>query len=176
MNHQPFEEWLLNDKHLAPAEQRELDSHLRTCVHCTALSATGLALRSARAFLPAPGFVARFETRLAAHHIAERRRKLWGLFALIFTGVGFFAWSGAPYIYSFLSAPVEWVSALIGFMLFVFTSIQAFAEALAVIARVAPGFLPPYAWMVFVSALAGVGLLWTISIWRFARAPQGVSV
>jgi len=49
MNHQPFEEWLLNDKNLTPAESRELDLHLRTCVHCTSLSATGLALRSANA-------------------------------------------------------------------------------------------------------------------------------
>ena len=176
MNHQPFEEWLLNDKHLTPAEQRELDSHLRACIHCTALSATGLALRSARTVPPAPGFAARFEARLAAHRIAERRRKLWGLFALIFTGVGFFAWSGAPYIYSFISAPVEWATSLIGFALFVITSIQAFAEAFSVIVKAVPGFLPPYAWMVFISAIAGAGLLWTISIWRFTRAPQGVSV
>ena len=29
MNHQPFEEWLLNDKNLTPSETRELDLHLR---------------------------------------------------------------------------------------------------------------------------------------------------
>ena len=29
--------------------------------------------------------------------------------------------------------------------------------------------------LVFLSALAGFGLLWTISIWQFSRTPQGVS-
>ena len=72
MNHQPFEEWLLNDKNLTPSETRELDLHLRTCVHCTALSATGLALRSANMIAPAAGFTLRFQQRLAAQKIAER--------------------------------------------------------------------------------------------------------
>ena len=66
INHQPFEEWLLNDKNLTPAEKRELDLHLRTCTHCTALSATGLALRSAPVASPAAGFTLRFQQRLAA--------------------------------------------------------------------------------------------------------------
>ena len=83
MNHQPFEEWLLNDKHLNPNEKRELDSHLRVCTHCTALTATGLALRSAHAVRPAAGFTMRFQQRLAAQKIAERRRRLWGLIVLI---------------------------------------------------------------------------------------------
>jgi len=39
----------------------------------------------------------------------------------------------------------------------------------------APDFISPYIWMVLASTLAGLGLLWTISIWRFSRAPQGVS-
>jgi hypothetical protein len=29
--------------------------------------------------------------------------------------------------------------------------------------------------MVLASALAGFGLLWTISIWHFSRTPQGAS-
>ena len=67
MNHQPFETWLLDDKVLTAAEKRELNSHLRTCKTCSALAETGLALRSARAVSPAPGFALRFQHRLAAH-------------------------------------------------------------------------------------------------------------
>ena len=77
MNHQPFEEWLLNDKNLNPAEKRELDLHLRTCSHCTALTETSLVLRSASVVAPATGFTLRFQQRLAAQKIAERRRRLW---------------------------------------------------------------------------------------------------
>jgi hypothetical protein len=175
MNHQPFEEWLLNDKNLTPAETRELDLHLRTCTHCTALSATGLALRSANVVAPVTGFTLRFQQRLAAQKIAERRHKLWGMIVLVIGGVGLLGWFTAPYLSSFVNAPVEWVTAAIGYFLFIITSLQALTEVLAVLIRMAPDFIPPYVWMVLVSTLAGLGLLWTISIWQFSRTPQGVS-
>ena len=176
MNHQPFEEWLLSDKNLTSTEKRELNSHLRTCTHCTALSATGLALRSANVIAPAAGFSVRFQQRLAAQKIAERRRRLWGVIILVLSGLGLLGWFTAPAIYSVITAPVEWITVVIGYFLFAITSLQAVTEVLAVLVRVAPGFIPPYVWMVFVSALAGFGLLWIVSIWRFSnRAPQGVS-
>jgi hypothetical protein len=175
MNHQPFEEWLLNDKNLTSTEKRELDLHLRTCTHCTALSATGLALRSANVIAPAAGFVIRFQQRLAAQKIGERRRKLWGMMVLILGGVGLLGWFIAPYIYAFISSPAEWIATAIGYFLLVVTSLQALTQVMTVLARILPDFIPPYMWMVLISALAGFGLLWTISIWRFSRAPQGVS-
>jgi hypothetical protein len=176
MNHQPFEDWLLNDKKLTDAEKRELDSHLRICRACSAIAETGFALRAARVISPAPGFVTRFEARLAAQKIAERRRRLWGLFLLILTGMGLFGWLAAPYVYAFLLAPVQWITAGIGYFLFAVTSLQVFVEMISVFLKIIPNILPPYAWMVFASALAGFSLLWTISIWRFSRAPQGVSL
>lgn len=176
MNHRPFEEWLLNDKHLTPTDKSDLDAHLRTCNHCSALAETGLALRSARAVAPATGFVIRFQQRLAVEKIAERRRKLRGLIALILAGVGMIVWVLAPYLFAILSSPVEWLTATIGYFLFVVTSLQAFKEALVVLARILPNFVPPYVWMVIISALSGLGLLWLVSIWRFAHTPQGVSV
>lgn len=176
MNHQPFEEWLLNDKNLNANEKRELDLHLRTCTHCTALSATGLALRSSNVTSPKAGFVNRFEQRLAAQKIADRRRRLWGSLILVIGGVGLLAWFASPYIYAFISSPVEWLTTAIGYVLFIVTSLQAFTEVMAVLFRIVPDFIPPYIWMVLLSALAGFSLLWTISIWRFSRrTPRGVS-
>jgi hypothetical protein len=175
MNHQPFEEWLLNDKNLTPAETRELDLHLRTCVHCTALSATGLALRSAPVASPAAGFTLRFQQRLAAQKIAERRRKLWGTIILLVSGAGLLGWFTAPFLLAFIASPVGWTTVVIGYFLFVVTSLQALTEVMAVLLRMVPDFISPYVWMVLASALAGLGLLWTISIWRFSRTPRGVS-
>jgi hypothetical protein len=175
MNHQPFEEWLLNDKNLTPAETRELDLHLRTCAHCTALSATGLALRSTPVAAPAAGFTLRFQQRLAAQKVAERRRKLWGMIVFVASGAGLIGWLTAPYLFVFISEPVKWVATAIGYFLFIVTALQAFAEVMTVLLRMTPDFIPPYVWMVLASALAGLGLLWTISIWRFSRTPQGVS-
>jgi hypothetical protein len=175
MNHQPFEDWLLNDKNLTPAEKRELDLHLRTCPYCTVLAETGVALRSVPVVPPAAGFTMRFQQRLAAQKVAERRRRLWGMIVLLVSGAGLIIWLILPYLFAFLAAPVEWVTAGIGYLLFIVTSLQALTEALSVLIRMATDFIPPYAWMVLGSTLAGLGLLWTISIWQFSRTPQGVS-
>src|SRR5258706_12521295 len=118
MNHQPFEEWLLNDKPLTPTEKRELDAHLRTCKHCTALTETGFALRSARVVKPAAGFALRFQQRLAMQKIVERRRRLRGLIALILTGVGLLSWFAAPYLYVLISSPVQWLTVAVCYVHF----------------------------------------------------------
>jgi hypothetical protein len=175
MNHQPFEEWLLNDKSLNPNEKRELDTHLRTCVSCTALTATGLALRSAHAIRPTAGFTVRFQQRLAAQKIAERRRRLWGVVILILCGGALFSWLTTPYFRAFSTAPVQWLTMIVGYFLYFTTSVQALGEAFLVFARVLPSLIPPYVWMIIVSAMAGFGLLGSVSIWRFTRHPQGVT-
>ena len=176
MNHQPFEAWLLDDKILTPAEKRELDSHLRTCRTCSALAETGLALRSARVIPPAPGFTLRFQQKLALQKVAERRRKLWGMFILILGGAGLLGWLLAPALISIATSPVEWLISAAGIFLFLFTSLQTFGEVFTVMGRMLPDFLPPYVWMVLISGIAGMGLLWAVSIWRLARRSQGVPV
>lgn len=175
MNHQPFESWLLDDKYLSAAEKRELAAHLRDCRTCTALAETGLALRSTKVASPAAGFTLRFQQRLAAQKVAERRRRLWGLIVLIVSGAGLVSWFAAPFVYAFISAPVQWLTAAVGYFLFMFTSLQAFSEIVKVLSGMVPSFVPPYAWMVLVSTLGGLGLIWIVSIWRFARKPQGVT-
>jgi hypothetical protein len=176
MNHQPFETWLLDDKHLTTAEKGELNAHVRVCKTCSALAETGLALRSARVVSPTAGFTVRFQEKLTIQKVAERRRRLWGLIVLILSGISLLAWFTAPYITTFFAAPIEWITAAIGYLLFIFSSVQAFTEVLQVFTRVLPNFIPPYVWMIILSAMAGFGLLWSVSIWRFARKPQGVSV
>jgi hypothetical protein len=174
MNHQPFEAWLLDDKVLTLAEKRDLDSHLRECKTCSALAETGLALRSARVVAPRAGFATRFQHRLAAQKVAERRHRLWGLIALLVSGAGLLAWFIAPLVLTIASNPVEWLISIASYFLYLFSSLQAIGEVIGVFVRILPGFLPPYAWMVILSALSGIGLLWVVSIWRFARRPQGV--
>jgi len=174
MNHQPFETWLLDDKVLTAAEKSELTSHLRTCKTCSALAETGLALRSTRVVSPKPGFTMRFQEKLAIQKVAERRRRLWGMIILVLSGVGLAGWLLTPILISFASSPVEWLISAASMFLFVFSSLEAFGDLFSVMARILPDFLPPYMWMVIISGLAGMGLLWTVSIWRLARRPQGV--
>ena len=174
MNHQPFEEWLLNDKPITPEQKQKLDLHLRSCDYCSVLAETGKVLHSVVMASPADGFTARFQARLAEHKIADRRRKLWGAGFFLFGGVSLLLWFAGPSILSFLSSPENWIATFVEWGIFLITTFQALTQAGEVFLHVIPGFLPPFAWMVIVSGFAGISLLWSVSIWRFVRAPQGV--
>jgi anti-sigma factor RsiW len=176
MNHQPFEEWLLNDKLINPKERLELEAHLRTCASCSALAETGNALRTVKMVSPAAGFTARFQTRLAIQKAAERRRRLWGSVFFTLGGLVILMWITGPYIASFFASPATWITSLVGWGVFLLTTLEAIAEAGIVLLRIAPSVMSPFAWMVVLSALAGFSLLWSVSIWRFTRRglSQGV--
>ena len=174
MNHQPFEEWLLNEKLISPKEKLDLDAHLRICSYCSALAETGKALHTVKKVSPAVGFSTRFQARLAMQKAAERRRKRWGALLFTFGGMVMLMWLLGPYLASFFAAPATWIAAVIEWAIFLITTLQAVAQAGSVLLRMLPGFLSPFAFMVLVSAFAGICLLWSVSIWRFVRVPRGV--
>jgi len=174
MNHQPFEEWLLSEEPITPEQKRKLDLHLRSCEYCSALAETGKVLHSVVIASPAEGFTARFQARLAEHKIADRRRKLWGAGFFLIGGISLLLWFAGPSILSFLSSPENWIATFVEWGIFLITTLQALTQAGEVFLHVIPGFLPPFAWMVIVSGFAGISLLWSVSIWRFVRVPQGV--
>jgi hypothetical protein len=174
MNHQPFEEWLLNEKLIGPRERLDLDAHLKICSYCSALAETGKTLRTVKKVSPAAGFSARFQARLAAQRAAELRRKRWGAVLFTFGGLVMLMWLVGPFLASFLAAPATWIAVLIEWAVFVITTLQAVGQAGSVLLRMLPGFLSPLAFMVLLSAFAGIGLLWSVSIWRFVRVPRGV--
>ena len=176
MNHQPFEEWLLNEKLISPKQKLELDAHLRTCSYCSALAETGTALRTTKKVSPAAGFSSRFQARLALQKAADQRRKRWGSILFTAGGLLMLLWLAGPYVASFFAAPATWIAALIEWAVFLITTLQAVTQAGSVIVRTLPGFFSPFVFMVLASAFAGVGLLWSVSIWRFAQreVPRGV--
>ena len=174
MNHQPFEEWLLNEKLISPKERLDLDAHLRICSYCSALAETGKALRTVKRVAPAAGFSTRFQARLAMQKAADRRRKRWGTILFTFGGLVMLMWLVGPYLASFFAAPATWIAALVEWAVFLFTTLQAVTQVGSVLLRMLPGFVSPFGFMVLVSAFAGIGLLWSVSIWRFVRVPRGV--
>ncbi len=174
MKHQPFEEWLLNDTPLTLEQKRELDSHLRSCASCAALFETGVILKSAKMAVPAAGFSTRFQARLTAHKLAERRRRFWGALLFAVGGLGVLTWLATPSLAKFFASPAAWITTFVEWGVFLITTLQAVFQAVIVVLRIIPDFLSPFAWMVIFSAIAGIGLLWSVSLWRFTRLPQGV--
>ncbi len=172
MKHQPFEDWLLNDRPISPEQKRDLDMHIRTCAYCAALAETGIALKSVKKASPQTGFATRFQVRLAQRKLAERGRRLWGALLFTFGGLVLLMWLASPYLLTFLSAPATWIAILVQWGVFIVTTVEALAQAGSVFLQIIPNLLSPFAWMVVLSAVAGVSLLWAVSIWRFVRVPR----
>jgi hypothetical protein len=92
MSHQPFEDWLLNDRPLTPTEKCDLDAHIRTCKYCSALAETRAELRLVRTISPKSGFADRFKKRLAARRIVDRRRRIWSPIVFLLGGAALLLW------------------------------------------------------------------------------------
>lgn len=174
MNHRPFENWLLDDQPLTREQKRDLLAHLRTCPACTALAETGLALRSARPVAPVSGFAARWQARLALARKTQRRRARLGVVILVVVGLVLLAWLIGPAAIAVAGSPADWIAAWARYLVYIVVMLQTLNEAGSVVLRVLPGLLPGFGWMMLVSAVSGLAMLWTVSIWRLTRLPRGV--
>jgi hypothetical protein len=176
MNHQPFEDWLLEETPLDRKQRLELEVHLRKCSYCNGLAESGKALGAVKRVSPAAGFSARFQARLAHQRAMERRRRLWGSLAFTVGGLLMLIWLAGPYLAAFLASPATWITVLTQWVVYVFTTVRAIGEAGFVVLDILPSFLSPLTWMIVISAVAGMVLLWSVSIWRLAQrnVSQGV--
>lgn len=173
MNHRPFEEWLLDDQPLTPGQQRDLQSHLRECSACAALAESNLALESVRMVAPAAGFAFRFQTRLEENRKAVRLRQMIGTLVLVIGGVGLLSWLLYPFLVEIFRSPAEWITTVVGYFLFAFATIRVWSEISVILFGVLPEIISPLGWLVVMTAVGGLSLIWTVSIWRVARITQG---
>jgi hypothetical protein len=174
MNHRPFEDWLLDDQPLSPPQKNELQAHIRSCASCAAIAESNLALHSTHRVAPAVGFADRFHMRLQKRRREQAWRQVAGTLVLVLGGLGLVYWLASPLIMQAFQSPAAWLTAVVGYFLFVLTSLRVLSEASAIILQVLPAFITPAGWIGLTLGAAGLGLLWTLSIWRVARAPQGV--
>ncbi len=174
MNHRPFEDWLLEDQRLTSDEERELQAHLRVCTSCAAIAESNLALHSTRMASPAEGFISRFEMRLAENRKAMRIRQIIGTTIFVLAGLAFLYWFASPFIQEVMRSPADWITNVVGDVLFIVTSIQALSEVGHVFLRILPDFVSPVEWLVILCLVSGLGVVEVLSIWQFTRAPQGV--
>ena len=174
MNHRPFEDWLLDDEPLSPQQARDLQAHVRSCPACAAIAESNLALHSTRIVSPATGFTDRFRVRLEKRRREQRWLQVIGTVVLVLGGVGLVYWLAGPFIMAALTSPASWITVGVSYFLFILTSLQVVGEAGAILLRVLPTFISPGGWVVLTVGAAGLGILWTISIRRVARLPQGV--
>ncbi len=174
MNHRPFEDWLLADQPLDAQQQRDLQNHLRDCVSCTAIAEANMALRAVRMISPQPGFSERFGALLEKRREQLRLRQILGTVVLVLAGVGLVLVLAGPFLAEAITSPASWITAMVGYLLFVITSFRVLSEVTGILVRVLPNVLTPGGWFAGVLTFAGLAFFWTFSIRRARHVPQGV--
>jgi uncharacterized membrane protein len=111
MSHQPFETWLFSEETLTEEQQNTLENHLETCQQCGARSAAWGNVQKVIAMdtppAPAPGFVQRWQSRLATHQQRRQTRRmvfialgLFGFATVIFTTLAILNMLSSSYTYA----------------------------------------------------------------------------
>jgi len=174
MNHQPFEDWLLEDEALTIQQERELQIHLRSCTTCAAIASSNLALHSRRLIAPPPGFTDRFRPRLVDWRREQLRRQALGTIVLVLAGLGLLYAVAGPAMLQAVQSPAAWLTKVTTYLLSLFTFLSVFGHVGGILLRTLPSLVPPSAWLVVLVAGCALGALWIVSMRRLARAPQGV--
>ena len=169
MNHQPYENWILDDIQITAEEQDSLNQHLKECPECFQLqrswSKMQTQLKSAPV-TPAPaGFVNRWKTGLASRQKEQEKRQARTL--LISLGSGAFAIMIALAV--ILLPNFSFISLIVGFL----TILVKMASGLQSLWMIVSNLVSSASTSTLVIAgllLAGwislAALVWGLSIWR----------
>jgi hypothetical protein len=174
MNHQPFEDWLLEDEHLSVQQERELQIHIRSCTSCAAIADSNLALHSRRLIAPAPGFSARFQPRLVAWRQEQLRRQALGTIILVLAGIALLYTLAGPAMLEAVRSPAAWFREITVYIVALLTFARVLGQVGGVLLRNLPDLMPAAGWWAMLTGACVLATLWIFTIRRLARAPQGV--
>lgn len=166
----PYIEWmsLALDGILGPAESRLLHGHIASCPSCAntwdAMHQVSSILRAAPMAEPQPGFVERFEARLA--YQAERRRRtlvwmLLGIGAIVLTLLALPSLLGVLRLTGRLVLPYQMVAYARDVTSWLYLVTNAFLEASWTLVRFACTGPTAGPCVLLVAAAAGMVALWT---------------
>jgi anti-sigma factor RsiW len=169
MNHQPFEEWLLAEEDLTPAQKEALYQHLDDCPDCPKLARAWqevhAEIRRAPQATPAPGFSARFAERLERENARKQRRYTW-LALAFFLAAGF--GTGLYLLYQqagSLPTPVQGLASLL-------SSLNEMADTgrfISALIRTLPVPLTLAVWISLACSLLFWTLTWFLIVWRLPK-------
>lgn len=174
MNHQPFENWLLDEEPLTSQQQRDLQNHLRSCTACSGIADSRIALHSTHLVSPAPGFTDRFRPRLAAWRREQQRRQAIGVLLLVLIGVGLLYALAGPAMLEAARSPATWLGEITIYAVEMLTLMSVIGHVGGILLRLLPTALPSMAWPAVVLLGGILAAVWIVAMRKLARAPQGV--
>jgi hypothetical protein len=180
MKHPPFDSWLFDQDSLSADEGAALRQHLAECGECRALAeALGAVegrMLAAEPIAPEPGFVGRWQLRLAQARAKRKRRQTWLILAATVGGALILAPFAGLLLWSALSSPTEvaldWLERLQALSV----GVEALRGFLTVVVRALQDVNALW-WVALLLGATWLSGLWAGLLYRFAfkTIPNGVS-
>jgi hypothetical protein len=178
MNHQPFEDWILDERTLTPEEHVELEEHLKVCENCMklskGLSATSRILQLSPMISPQPGFSQRWESYFQKRKEDEQRQlalKIFGIVSVICLLL--YLSLGASQI-NLNQSPLQLFTALsvniIGFV----SSLFAVRDSIVIFLNVIPAWIPILFSIIVTVYVIIWTCIWLIAVWRTPKIQRSM--
>jgi magnesium-transporting ATPase (P-type) len=178
MNHQPFEDWILDERTLTPEEHVELEEHLKVCENCMklskGLSATSRILQFSPIISPQPGFTQRWDVYFQHRKEEEQRQlalKIFGIVSAICLLIN--AILGANWI-NINQSPLQIITALSVNLIGFISSVYAVWNSVVIFFNVVPTWIPVvFSIIVTVNVVVWTSI-WLIAVWRTPNLQRSV--
>jgi hypothetical protein len=178
LNHPPFNDWLLSEDLLTPAQTRQLQEHLSSCQECNkaklALVEVKHLFHAAGQVVPVEGFTVRWQKRLAIQLQKRQRRNAWLFFGVAASMAVFILTFLLFRVYSVLDSPATFLASLV----YLWTFSQLALAYLSDIIRVVFRFIPSISLLglVFFTGFCSlVSVLWFVTVRKLTSNGRVVS-
>ncbi|NPV77477.1 MAG: hypothetical protein HPY59_14040 [Anaerolineae bacterium] len=170
MNHQPFENWILDDEiELSQDQSLELKRHLETCQDCQRLYQNW---QMARSFLvaspvvsPPSDFTARWQSSLAEKRVVQHKKQIRKIFLFLIMGI--LITSAMLVGYAVASTGLANVLvAMIKELVTLSMSLVKIAQVIRPLVDILPPVISAGAWILFTTTFTVMALAWIVAIWQ----------
>jgi len=169
MNHQPYEEWILDEVQIDPQEQDSLNQHLKECPECYKLyhswNKVQNQIRSTPVKAAPAGFMRRWKTDFASRQQEQERRQARTLLISLASGAGAVMIALAVILLPDFSV----ISLLVGFMTTIiklFSGIESLWSVTRNIIDSAPTITLIISGLLIAGWISLAAFAWGLSIWR----------
>ena len=169
MNHQPFENWILDELTLTPQEQSSLEQHVKECPDCYRLQRSWSKVQQQIVAAPrkaAPAsFMTHWKSNFAARQIEQERRQARTLLISLASGAGAILIA----LTVILMPEFSLISLLVGFLTTIvklFSGIESTWSMVSNIVNSAPTVTLVVTGLMIAGWISLAAFAWGISIWR----------
>jgi anti-sigma factor RsiW len=180
MKHPPFDSWLFDQESLTADEGEAFQQHLAECEECRALAEAWQAVDArmlvAGSMAPEPGFVGRWQLRLAQARAKRKRRQTSLVLAATATGALLLAPFFGLLLWSVLSSPTDLAWGGLEQLQALSVGVEALRGFLTVVVRALQDVNALW-WVALLLGATWISGLWAGLLYRiaFKTIPNGVS-